>query len=156
MYAKREKIYPIYVSKHNSNREKQDIILKIQTEKDYGIILQQKKITSIIKTNYINGDFYCLNSLHSSGARNKLESHQKVYIKKKDFCSVIMSSKDIEIFEFYQYQKSDEAPFIIYADLELLRSLSSNDHTRMQSIDSIETYAYGTRKALVSFFSIQY
>ena len=29
-------------------------------------------------------------------------------------------------------------------------ALSSNDDKRMQSIDSIETYAYGTRKDLVS------
>ena len=29
-------------------------------------------------------------------------------------------------------------------------ALSSNDDTKMQSIDSIETYAYGTNKDLVS------
>ena len=29
MYAKKEKIYPAYVSKHNSNREKQVILLVI-------------------------------------------------------------------------------------------------------------------------------
>ena len=29
MYAKKEKIYPAYVSKHNSNREKQVILLMI-------------------------------------------------------------------------------------------------------------------------------
>ena len=31
-----------------------------------------------------------------------------------------MPSKDIKIFEFNQYQKSDKAPFIIYTDLECL------------------------------------
>ena len=29
-----------------------------------------------------------------------------------------MSFEDIEILEFNQYQKSDEVPFVIYADLE--------------------------------------
>ena len=29
-----------------------------------------------------------------------------------------MSSEDTKILEFYQYQKSDKAPVIIYADLE--------------------------------------
>ena len=29
-----------------------------------------------------------------------------------------MPSKDTKILEFNQYQKSDKAPFIIYADLE--------------------------------------
>ena len=36
------------------------------------------------------------------------------------FFNVIMSSEDIEILEFNQYQKSDKAPFIIYVDLECL------------------------------------
>ena len=31
-----------------------------------------------------------------------------------------MFSEDIEILEFNQYQKSDKAPFIIYADLECI------------------------------------
>ena len=31
-----------------------------------------------------------------------------------------MPSEDTMILEFNQYQKSDEAPFIIYADLECL------------------------------------
>ena len=31
-----------------------------------------------------------------------------------------MFSQDIKILEFNQYQKSDKAPFIIYADLECI------------------------------------
>ena len=34
LYAKKEKIYPVYVSKHNSNREKQVILLWFQTKKN--------------------------------------------------------------------------------------------------------------------------
>ena len=44
-------MYPVYVSKHNSNSEKQVILLMIPTEKD-GIILQLKT-TCIIKRNDI-------------------------------------------------------------------------------------------------------
>ena len=40
-------------------------------------------------------------------------------IKKKK-ANVIMLSQDTKIFEFNQYQKSDKAPFIIYADLECI------------------------------------
>ena len=36
----------------------------------------------------------------------------------KDFCNVIIPSEEIKILEFNQYQKSDKAPFIFYADLE--------------------------------------
>ena len=32
--ARKEKIYPVYVSKHNSNREKQVILLWFQTKKN--------------------------------------------------------------------------------------------------------------------------
>ena len=51
--------------------------------------------------------------------RKKLESHKKV-CENKDFCNVIMPSEDTKIWEFNQYQKSDKAPFIIYADLECI------------------------------------
>ena len=66
-----------------------------------------------------NGDFYCLNCLHSFRTKNKLESHKRVY-ENKDFCNVIMPSEDTKILEFNQYQKSDKAPTIIYADLECI------------------------------------
>ena len=36
----------------------------------------------------------------------------------KDFGNVIMPSEDTKILEFNHNQKSDTAPFIIYADLE--------------------------------------
>ena len=60
--------------------------------------------------------FYCSNFLHSFITKNKIESHKRVY-KNKLFCNVIMPSGDTKILEFNQYQKSDEAPFIIYANL---------------------------------------
>ena len=51
--------------------------------------------------------------------------HKKVR-KNRDFCNVITPSEDIEkkkkpkILELNQYQKSDKATFIIYAELECL------------------------------------
>ena len=66
-----------------------------------------------------HGEFYCLNYLHSFEAENKRESHKKVS-ENKDFFNVVMPSEDTKILEFKQYQKSDKAPFIIYADLECL------------------------------------
>ena len=64
-------------------------------------------------------DCYCLNCLHTFATENKRETHKKV-CENKDFCNVVMSIKDTKILEFYQYLKSDKAPFIIYADLECL------------------------------------
>ena len=51
--------------------------------------------------------------------RKKLESYIKVCENKK-FCNVIMPSKDTKVLELNQYQKSDKAPFIIYADLQCI------------------------------------
>ena len=65
------------------------------------------------------GDFYCLNCLHYFRTKNKVELHKKV-CQKKDFCNVIMPSEDAKILEFNQYQKSDKAPFIIYAVLQCI------------------------------------
>ena len=39
-------------------------------------------------------------------------------LENKDFCKVIMPSEDTKMLEFKQYQISDKAPFIIYANLE--------------------------------------
>ena len=36
----------------------------------------------------------------------------------KDFYKVVVPSEHTKILEFNQNQKSDQAPFIIYADLE--------------------------------------
>ena len=64
-------------------------------------------------------DFYCVNCLHSFRTKNKLESFKRV-CENKDFCNVIMPSDETETWEFNKYQKSDKAPFIIYADLEFI------------------------------------
>ena len=49
------------------------------------------------------GDFYCLNCLHSFATEKKLESHRKVF-ENKYFCNVIMPFEDTKILEFNQYQ----------------------------------------------------
>ena len=66
-----------------------------------------------------HSDFYCLNCLYTFRTDNKLKSHKKL-CENKDFCNIVMPSEDTKILEFNQYQKSDKAPFIIYADLECL------------------------------------
>ena len=63
---RKKKKHILLVSKHNSNREKQVILL----------------MRGISSKN--NGDFYCLNCLHSFRTKNKLESH-KEYVKMKIF-----------------------------------------------------------------------
>ena len=80
-----------------------------------------KKLSALVReiTSKYYGTFYCLNCLHSFATEKILESHKKV-CQNKDFCNVIMPSEDTKILEFDEYQKSDKAPFIIYADFECI------------------------------------
>ena len=80
-----------------------------------------KKLSALLRgiTSKNCGDFYCLNCLHSFRTKNKLESHKRG-CENKNFCYVNMPSDDTKILEFNQYQKSDKALLIIYADLECI------------------------------------
>ena len=49
MYAKKEKIYPSYVSNHSSNREKQVIILMISNGEKVWHYLVVKKLSELSK-----------------------------------------------------------------------------------------------------------
>ena len=118
MYAKKENIYPAYVSKHNPNHERQVILLIITNGEGWHFIKKVPALSRGIKSKH-HGDFYCLNCLNSFSTENKRESHKKV-CENKDFCNIVMPSEDIKILEFTQYQKSDKAPFTIYAGLECL------------------------------------
>ena len=91
---------------------------KLSSNND-GIICKIKKTISTFKRNNFSTsrDFYCLNCLHFFATENKRESHKKV-CENKHFCKTVMPSEDTKILEYYQYQKSDKAPFVIYAELE--------------------------------------
>ena len=111
-----------YVSKHNSNREKQVILLMISNgKKTMALSLSVKKLSAFLRgiTSKHHGDFYFLNCLHSFATGKKLELHKKV-CENKDLCNVIMPFEDTKTLEFNQHQKSDKGPFIIYADLECI------------------------------------
>ena len=71
LYNKKEKIYPTYVSKHNSNREKQFILLMIRNGEGWHYIAV-KKLPALLRsiTSKHHWDFYCLNCLHSFRTEN--------------------------------------------------------------------------------------
>ena len=55
------------------------------------------------------GDFYCLNWLHSFRTEIKLKSHENV-CKNKDLRGIIMPSEKDQILEFNQYMESEKMP----------------------------------------------
>ena len=112
-------MYPAYVSKCNSNCEKEVILLVISNEVRQWSYLAVKELSALSRgiTSKHNKNFYCLNCFHSFTAKSKLYTCKSV-CENKDFCNIIMPSDDTKILEFHQHQKYDKAPFIIYADLE--------------------------------------
>ena len=107
--AKKEKIYPAYVSKNNVNCEKQVIPLMIpneerckgRTERQQCHYLAVKKLSVLLTgiTSKHHGDFYCLHCLNSFATEKKLESHKKV-CENKDFYNVTMPFVDTKMLEF--------------------------------------------------------
>ena len=68
-------MYFAYVSKHNSNCEKQVIFLIIPNGEGWHY-LAVKKLSALLRriTSKHHSDFYCLNCLHSFARENKRES----------------------------------------------------------------------------------
>ena len=76
-------IYPTYVSKHNSNSEKQVILLMISNREKMSLSCSKKLSALLIGiTSKNNGDFYCQRSFHSFTTKIKLQPHTKVYENK--------------------------------------------------------------------------
>ena len=72
------------------------------TNQRRGIVLScSKRLSALLRgtTSKHFGVFYCLNCLHYSRRKSKLESRNKV-CDKKDFCNVVIPSEDTKILEF--------------------------------------------------------
>ena len=86
-YGKKEKIYPAYVSKHNSNREKQVILLMIPNGEGWHFLAVKKLSASLRRiTSKHHGDFYCLNCFHSFAKTNS--NFIKKYVNKNIFVTL--------------------------------------------------------------------
>ena len=74
-----------------------------------------------------------MNCFHSFRTNNKLEQSKvckAFFVNKvcKGFFDIFMLSEKTKILEFNQYQKSDKAQFIVYANLECI----------MEKIDTVK------------------
>ena len=79
LYAKKDKIYPAYFSKDDSNHEKQIILLRLSTTENW-YYLAVKKLSTLLRgiTSKNNGDFYYLHCLHCFRTENKLGLHKSM------------------------------------------------------------------------------
>ena len=86
LYAKKGKIYPAYISRHNSNREKQVIFLMVSNREGCHY-LELKKLSPLLRriTSKNHGYFCCLNYLflNIDSLHSRLNSHYKAWSYKK-------------------------------------------------------------------------
>ena len=101
-----------------------------------------KSISGLLRgiTSNHNGDFYCLNCLHSYRTKSILKKHEKI-CKNHDFCNLKMPDADNNILQSKPGKKSLKNAFVIYADLEclLLKTNTCNNNPNK---------SYTTAKAL--------
>ena len=122
-----KQIKQAYISKYNNERYNQVNVLMITDGTSNWHYLAIKNISGLLRgiTSNHNGDFYCLNCLHSYRTKSKLRKHEKI-CKDHDFCDIKMPDEDNKILKYIPGEKSLRVPFIIYADLEcLLRKINT-------------------------------
>ena len=92
-----KEIRQAYISKHNDN---QVSLLMITDGTSNWHYLAIKNISGLLRriTSNHNGDFYCLNCLHSYRTKSKLKKHEKI-CKNHDFCYLKMPDVDNNILE---------------------------------------------------------
>ena len=147
-------IIHVYKSKHDHTRKNQGVLLMItdgekwhytalksrETEDSFNRPIKSvSRLFSGIKSNN-NGDFYCLNCLHSFRTYNILKKHEKL-CENNDFCKVDMPSKKNNILKYSDGLKSLKIPFVIYADFECLL-------LKQQSCQNNPDKSYTERKAI--------
>ena len=122
-----------YKSKYNYKRKNQVVLLMITNGKkwhyialkseptDDGFNRRTKSLSKLFRgiTSNHDGDFCCLNCLHSFRTDNALKKHERL-CENNDYCSVEMPTKLNKILKYNHGEKSLKTPFVIYADLECL------------------------------------
>ena len=93
-----------------------------------------KSLSALLRriTSTNNGDFYCLNCLHSYRTKDKLKEHESVR-KDHDYCYIEMPNENNKILKYNPGEKSVKVPLIIYSDLEYLLEKMSTCHNNPKS-----------------------
>ena len=102
---KKKKIYPAYVSKHNSNCENK--ILFDDSKWTSTALSCNKKLSVLLRriTSKLHGGLFWLRSF---ATENKRKSYKKG-CENTEFCNFIFSSEGNRTLEFNHYQKFDKS-----------------------------------------------
>ena len=122
-----------YKSKYNRKRKNRVVLLMITDGKkrhyialkseptDDGFNRPIRSLSRLFRgvTSNHDGDFYCLNCLHSFRTDNALKKHERL-CDINDYCRVEMPTQFNKTLKYNYGEKSLRTPFVIYADLECL------------------------------------
>ena len=94
------------ISKHNNECETHVNLLMITDGTGNWHYLAVKSISGLLRgiTSNHNGDFYCLNCLHSYTTEKKLRKHERI-CKDHDFCDIKMPDEDNKILKYISGEK---------------------------------------------------
>ena len=139
---KTKEIRQAYISEHNDKRNNQVNLLMITDGTSNWHYLAIKNLSGLLRgiTSNHNGDFYCLNCLHSYRTKSKLKKHEKI-CKNYDFCHLKKPGVDNNILQGKPGKKSLKNAFVIYADLECFL-------LKMNTCNNNPNKSYTTVKAL--------
>ena len=115
-----------YKSKYNRERKNQVILLMVtdgekshytalkSVRTDDGFNSSMGSLSRLFRgiTSNHDGDFYCLNSLHSFRTDNALKIHKRL-CENNDYCRVEMPTKLNKILKYNYGEKSLGTPFVI-------------------------------------------
>ena len=119
--ANTKEIRQAYISKHNDERDNQVNLLMITDGTSNWHYLAVKSISGLLRgiTSNHNGDFHCLNCVHSYTTKEKLKKHERI-CNDHDFFYIKMPDENNKILKYIPGEKSLKVAFIIYADLQCL------------------------------------
>ena len=108
-----QQIANAYLSKHNSDRENQVILLMIRDGNKLHY-LAGKNLSALLRgiISKHHAEFYCLNCLYSFTTEYVLKEHENV-CKDHGYCHVKMPDKDNNILNYNPGKKCMKVPFVI-------------------------------------------
>ena len=115
----KEKVEIQYTSKHTKSKNHVTLLMITEYEcnwhylalksipTDDGYMYPLKSIKRLLRgqSSKHDGDFYCMNYLHSFRSKNALKNHERL-CNDHDYCEIIMPQKDKNILKYYSGTKS--------------------------------------------------
>ena len=133
-FNEKDKVHPLSVSEHVYNREHHIILLLIERGgvKHYCLVKNPSRLLSKQISAHKEGTHICFRCLNPFWTHKSLEKHWE-YCRNHKAVKINMPEKGT-ILRFKHYERSDQVPFIIYADTEALIKEMHNCDPNPQNI----------------------